>query len=153
MGIEARLAELGITLPKAAAPAANYVPTVLHGNLLYVAGQIPFRADGTLVLGRLGEDMDVEAGQAAARLCGIGILAQAQAALGSLDRIERVLKLGAFITSTPSFFDQPKVANGCSDLMVEVLADAGRHARSAVGVPALPLGVAVEIDAVIAVKA
>ncbi|MBW7947070.1 RidA family protein [Sphingosinicella microcystinivorans] len=153
MSIEARLAELGITLPKAAAPAANYVPTVLHGNTLYISGQIPFRADGTLVLGRLGEDMDVPAGQAAARLCGIGILAQAEAALGSLDRIERVLKLGAFVSSTANFYDQPKVANGCSDLMVEVLGDAGRHARSAVGVPALPLGVAVEVDAVIAVKA
>ncbi|MBA4759391.1 RidA family protein [Sphingosinicella sp.] len=152
MSIEARLAELGITLPKASAPAANYVPTVLHGNTLYISGQIPFREDGTLVLGRLGEDMDVAAGQATARLCGIGILAQAQAALGSLDRIERVLKLGAFVSSTANFFDQPKVANGCSDLMVEVLGDAGRHARSAVGVPALPLGVAVEIDAVIAVK-
>lgn len=152
MSIEARLAELGITLPKAAAPAANYVPTVLHGNMLYISGQIPFREDGTLVLGRLGEDMDVVAGQATARLCGIGILAQAQAALGSLDRIERVLKLGAFVSSTANFFDQPKVVNGCSDLMVEVLGDAGRHARSAVGVPALPLGVAVEIDAVIAVK-
>ncbi len=153
MGIEARLAELGITLPKAAAPAANYVPTVLHGNMLYISGQIPFREDGTLVLGRLGEDRDVAGGQAAARLCGIGILAQAQAALGSLDRIERVLKLGAFVSSTTSFFDQPKVVNGCSDLMVEVLGDAGRHARSAVGVPALPLGVAVEVDAIIAVKA
>ena len=152
MSIEARLAELGITLPKASAPAANYVPTVLHGNTLYISGQIPFREDGTLVLGRLGEDMDVAAGQATARLCGIGILAQAQAALGSLDRIERVLKLGAFVSSTANFFDQPKVANGCSDFMVEVLGDAGRHARSAVGVPALPLGVAVEIDAVIAVK-
>lgn len=152
MSIEARLAELGITLPKAAAPAANYVPWVLQGNTLYISGQIPFREDGTLVLGRLGEDMDVAAGQATARLCGIGILAQAQAALGSLDRIERVLKLGAFVSSTADFFDQPKVVNGCSDLMVEVLGDAGRHARSAVGVPALPLGVAVEIDAVIAVK-
>lgn len=152
MSIEARLAELGITLPKAAAPAANYVPWVLQGNTLYISGQIPFREDGTLVLGRLGEDMDVAAGQATARLCGIGILAQAQAALGSLDRIERVLKLGAFVSSTANFFDQPKVVNGCSDLMVEVLGDAGRHARSAVGVPALPLGVAVEIDAVIAVK-
>jgi len=153
MSIEARLADLGITLPTPAAPAANYVPTVLHGGTLYISGQIPFRADGTLVFGRLGEDMDVEAGQAAARLCGIGILAQAQAALGSLDRIARVLKLGAFVSSTADFFDQPKVANGCSDLMVEVLGDAGRHARSAVGVPALPLGVAVEVDAVIAVKA
>jgi enamine deaminase RidA (YjgF/YER057c/UK114 family) len=152
MSIEARLAELGITLPKAAAPAANYVPTVLHGNMLYISGQLPFQEDGTLVLGRLGEDVDVAAGQAAARLCGIGILAQAQAALGSLERIERVLKLGAFVSSAANFFDQPKVANGCSDFMVEVLGDAGRHARSAVGVPALPLGVAVEIDAVIAVK-
>lgn len=153
MSIEARLAELGIALPKAAAPAANYVPFALDGGLLYISGQIPFRADGSLALGRLGDDLSIEDGQAAARLCGLGILAQASAALGSLDGVTRILKLGVFVTSTPAFTDHPKVANGASDLMVEVFGDAGRHARSAVGVPALPLGVAVEIDAIIAVAA
>ena len=151
MSIEARLAELGIGLPKAAAPAANYVPFVHHGGLLHIAGQIPFRADGSLVLGRLGETMDVATGQAAARLCGLGILAQAKAALGSLDRVARILKLGVFVASTVDFTQQPEVANGASDLMVEVFGDIGRHARSAVGVPVLPRGVAVEVDAVIAV--
>lgn len=152
MSFEARLAECGIALPKAAAAAANYVPYVLHGNLLYIAGQIPFQPDGTLALGRLGETMDTAAGQATARLCGLGILAQTRAALGSLDRVAQILKLGVFVASTPSFTDQPKVANGASDLMVEVFGDAGRHARSAVGVTVLPLGVAVEIDAFIAVR-
>jgi len=151
MTIEDHLAALGITLPKAAAPAANYVPYVLHGGVLYIAGQIPFRTDGSLVLGRLGDTIHVEEGIEAARLCGLGILAQAQAALGSLDRVARILKLGAFVSSVADFTAQPKVANGASDLMVEVFGDIGRHARSAVGVPVLPLGVAVEVDAVIAV--
>lgn len=152
MSIEARLAELGIVLPEAAAPAANYVPYVLCGDVLYISGQIPFRADGSLAIGRLGETMDIEAGQAAARLCGLGILAQAAAALGRLDHVARVLKLGIFVSSTADFVDQPKVGNGASDLMVEVFGDGGRHARSAVGVPVLPMGVAVEIDAIIAVN-
>jgi enamine deaminase RidA (YjgF/YER057c/UK114 family) len=152
VSIEARLNELGIQLPKAAAPAANYVPYVTHGGLLHVAGQIPFGPDGALVLGRLGESMNIEGGQAAARLCGLGILAQAQAALGSLDKVARVVKLGVFVSSTPGFTDQPKVANGASDLMVEVFGDIGRHARSAVGVAVLPLGVAVEVDAILAIK-
>lgn len=146
-----RLAQAGITLPKAAAPAANYVPYVQSGSLLHISGQIPFRADGTLVTGRLGADMDVAAGQAAARLCAIGIMAQAQAALGSLERVARVVKLGVFVNAVADFTDQPKVANGASDLMVEIFGEAGRHARSAVGVPCLPLGVAVEIDAVLEV--
>ncbi len=153
MSIDDRLAALGIVLPRAAAPAANYVPGVVHGGLLHISGQIPFDADGGLVRGRLGADMTTKEGAAAARLCAIGLLAQMQAALGSLDRVQRVLKLGVFVASTPEFTDQPKVGNGASDLMVEVFGEKGRHARSAVGVAALPLGVAVEIDAIIAVDA
>lgn len=149
---EAKLDQLGIVLPHAAAPAANYVPTVIHAGLLHISGQIPFDADGSLVRGRLGGDMTTKEGMAAAVRCGIGLIAQMKAALGSLDRVERVLKLGVFVASTEDFTDQPKVANGASDLMVEVFGENGRHARSAVGVAALPLGVAVEIDAIIAVR-
>jgi len=151
MSIEARLAELGITLPEPAAPVAAYVPVVIAGGLAHVSGQVSF-VDGTLFKGRLGEDVSLDQGVAAARGCGLMILAQLKAALGSLDRIERVVKLGAFINSTADFTDQPKVANGASELMVEVLGEAGKHARSAVGVPSLPLGVAVEVDAVVAVR-
>ena len=150
MSYTAKLAELGITLPKAAAPVASYVPVVVHGGMAYVSGQLPF-VDGQVVKGRLGDDVDVEAGQAAARACGLMILAQLEAA-GLLDKVERVVKLGAFVNSTPDFTDQPKVANGASDLMEQVFGDAGKHARAAVGVPALPLGAAVEVDAVIALK-
>ncbi|KPF85218.1 RidA family protein [Novosphingobium sp. AAP93] len=145
----ARLAELGITLPTPAAPVAAYVPTVEAGGFLYVSGQVSF-VDGELVKGRLGENVTLEEGVIAARGCGLMLLAQAQAALGSLDRIARVVKLGAFISSTPDFTDQPKVANGASELMVAVFGEAGKHSRSAVGVPVLPLGCAVEIDAVFA---
>jgi enamine deaminase RidA (YjgF/YER057c/UK114 family) len=145
----ARLAELGITLPTPAAPVAAYVPTVEAGGFLYVSGQVSF-VDGELVKGRLGENVSLEEGVTAARGCGLMLLAQAQAALGSLDRIARVVKLGAFISSTPDFTDQPKVANGASELMVAVFGEAGKHSRSAVGVPVLPLGCAVEIDAVFA---
>lgn len=152
MSIEARLAELGITLPEPAAPVAAYVPVVIAGGLAHVSGQLPF-IDGKLVTGRLGEDVSLEDGTAAARACGLMILAQLKAALGSLDRVERVVKLGAFVNSTGDFTDQPKVANGASELMADVFGDAGRHARAAVGVPALPLGAAVELDAVIAVSA
>ena len=150
--IAAKLTELGITLPVAAAPVAAYVPVVVSGSFAYVSGQLPF-IDGKLVTGRLGEDVSTEDGQAAARACGLMILAQLQAALGSLDRIEQVVKLGAFISSTSNFTDQPKVANGASELMAEVFGDAGKHARSAVGVPVLPLGAAVEVDAIVALKA
>jgi enamine deaminase RidA (YjgF/YER057c/UK114 family) len=146
----AKLAELGLTLPAPAAPVAAYVPTVEAGGFLYVSGQVSF-VDGTLVKGRLGETISLEEGVIAARGCGLMLLAQAQAALGSLDRIARVVKLGAFIASTPDFTDQPKVANGASELMVAVFGEAGKHSRSAVGVPVLPLGCAVEIDAVFAV--
>lgn len=152
MSIDNRLAELGITLPEPAAPVASYVPAVEAGGFLHISGQISVSEDGNLILGRLGEDMNLERGIEAARRCGIMLLAQMKAALGSLDRVERVVKLGAFVNSAPTFTDQPKVANGASELMQEVFGEAGRHARSAVGVPVLPLGVAVEIDAIVAVK-
>ena len=151
MSISARLAELGIELPQAAAPVAAYVPVVVAGGLAHVSGQLPF-VDGKLVIGRLGEDVALEQGAAAARACGLMILAQLEAALGSLDRVERVVKLGAFVSSAGTFTDQPKVANGASELMAEVFGEAGKHARSAVGVPVLPLGAAVEVNAVVAVK-
>ncbi|MDR6709985.1 MULTISPECIES: RidA family protein [unclassified Novosphingobium] len=150
--VEARLAELGLTLPVAAAPVAAYVPVVEAGGLAHVSGQLPF-IDGALVKGRLGEDVSTEEGYAAARACGLMILAQLKAALGSLERVERIVKLGAFINSTGDYTDQPKVANGVSELMVAVFGDAGKHARSAVGVPVLPLGAAVEVDAIVAIKA
>ena len=153
MSIDHRLSELGISLPKAAAPVAAYVPAVEHDGLLHISGQISFAEDGSLLKGRLGEDMELEAGQQAARRCGVMLLAQIQAALGSLDRVERIVKLGVFVNSAPSFIDQPKVANGASELMQDVFGEAGRHARSAVGVAVLPLGVAVEVDAIVAVKA
>ena len=152
MSIDQRLAELGITLPAAAAPVASYVPFVEANGLLHVSGQISFAEDGSLIKGRLGEDMDLEAGQAAARRCGIMLLAQLRNALGSLDRVERIVKLGVFVNSTGDFTDQPKVANGASELMQDVFGEAGRHARSAVGVPVLPLGVAVEVDAVVQIR-
>lgn len=151
MSIEARLAELGISLPKAAAPVASYVPVVVAGQLAHVSGQLPF-IDGELVTGRLGEDVGEERAYAAARACGLMILAQLEAALGSLDRVERIVKLGGFVNSTPDYTGQPKVVNGASDLMVEVFGEAGKHARAAVGVPALPLGAAVEVDAVVAIS-
>lgn len=153
MSIDQRLSELGITLPQAAAPVAAYVPAVEQGGLLHISGQVSFAEDGSLIKGRLGEDMELEAGQQAARRCGIMLLAQIRAALGSLDRVERIVKLGVFVNSAPAFVDQPKVANGASELMQDVFGEAGRHARSAVGVAALPLGVAVEVDAIVAVKA
>jgi len=152
MSIDNRLAELGITLPQPAAPVASYVPAVEANGLLHISGQISVSEDGNLIVGRLGEDLNLDRGIEAARRCGIMLLAQMKAALGSLDRVERVVKLGAFVNSAASFTDQPKVANGASELMQEVFGEAGRHARSAVGVPVLPLGVAVEIDAIVAVK-
>lgn len=150
--VAAKLAELGLALPQAAAPVAAYVPTVEAGGLLHVSGQLPF-VDGILVRGTLGKDVSIEQGQAAAQACALMLLAQVQAALGgSLDRVERVVKLGAFIASTTDFTDQPKVANGASELMAAVFGDAGRHARSAVGVPVLPLGAAVEVDGIFALR-
>jgi enamine deaminase RidA (YjgF/YER057c/UK114 family) len=153
MSIEQRVVQLGITLPQPAAPVAAYVPAVEQSGLLHISGQISFAEDGSLIKGRLGENIDLEAGQHAARRCGIMLLAQIKGALTSLDRVERIVKLGVFVNSAPSFTDQPKVANGASELMQEVFGERGRHARSAVGVAVLPLGVAVEIDAIVAVKA
>ncbi|MFI0395675.1 RidA family protein [Paracoccus jiaweipingae] len=152
MSITARLTELGITLPDAPAPAANYVPFVLTGNLVHVSGQISAGPDG-LIRGRLGADLTVEQGADAARTCGLALIAQLRKALdGELDRLVRVVKLTGFVNSTPDFTDQPEVINGCSDLMVQVFGDAGRHARAAVSAPALPRGVAVEIEAIFEVR-
>ncbi|MCW8842480.1 MAG: RidA family protein [Rhodobacteraceae bacterium] len=150
--IETRLAELGVTLPDAPAPAANYVPFVQTGNTVYVSGQISMNADG-FILGKLGDNMDTDAGAAAATTCAIGLLAQVKKACdGDLDRLVRVVKLTGFVNSTSDFTDQPKVINGASDFLVEALGDAGRHARSAVSAASLPLGVAVEIEGIFEIK-
>lgn len=151
MSFEKTLADNGITLPDAPAPAANYVPFARSGNLIFVSGQISADENG-LIKGKLGESLDVEAGATAARRCGLALIAQLRAATGSLDKVKRVVKLTGFVNSTPDFTDQPKVINGCSDLMVEVFGDAGRHARAAVSAAALPLGVAVEIEAIFEVE-
>ena len=151
MTIAARLEELGITLPEAAAPVASYQSIVITGNMAFLSGQLPF-VDGEVVTGKLGDTVTLEQGQAAARACGIMILAQLQKA-GLLERVEQVVKLGGFVASTPDFTGQPQVVNGTSDLMAEVFGDAGKHARSAVGVPVLPRNAAVEVDAIIALKA
>ena len=148
MTIKARLAELGIALPKAAAPVASYVPVVVAGDLIHVSGQLPFDGNG-LITGRLGEDVGLDRGIAAARACGLMIVSQLEAAQIPLDRVARIVKLAVFVNSTPDFIDQPKVANGASDLMVSIFGESGRHARSAVGVASLPLGAAVEIEAVV----
>ncbi|MBM2321570.1 MULTISPECIES: RidA family protein [Marivita] len=145
--IDARLAELGLTLPDAPAPAANYVPFVQTGNQVYVSGQLPTGPDG-LVKGKLGDDLDAEAGAEAAKYCALALLSQARkAAGGDLSKV-RVVKLVGFVNSTADFGDQPKVVNGASDLMVSVLGDNGRHARSAVSAASLPFGVAVEIEGI-----
>lgn len=149
MSIEDRLADMDISLPQASAPAANYVPFVISGNYLYISGQIPMGPDGIEYIGKLGENASVEDGQAAAKLCALNILAQAKSALGDLENIKRIVKLVAFVNSTPDFVDQPKVVNGASDFMVAAMGEKGSHARSAVGVAALPFGVAVEIEAII----
>ena len=152
MSIEARLADLGVTLPDAPAPAANYVPFVQVGDIVYVSGQISNGPDG-LITGKLGDDMDVEAGAAAAKTCAISLLAQVKAACGGdIDRLVRVVKLTGFVNSTPDFTAQPQVVNGASDFLVEALGDAGRHSRSAVSAASLPLGVAVEIEGIFQVK-
>ncbi|SDN77656.1 Enamine deaminase RidA, house cleaning of reactive enamine intermediates, YjgF/YER057c/UK114 family [Lutimaribacter pacificus] len=146
--IESRLAELGVTLPDAPAPAANYVPFVQSGNLVFVSGQISMR-DGAIITGKLGDDMDTADGAAAAKTCAIALLAQLRAACGGdIDRLVRVVKLTGFVNSTPDYTEQPKVINGASDFLVEALGDKGRHSRSAVSAAALPLGVAVEIEAI-----
>ncbi len=152
MTVEQKLADLGLTLPEAAAPVASYVPVVIANGMAHVSGQISFAADGSLIKGRLGADMDLAAGQAAAGRCALMVLAQLRAALGSLDRVQQIVKLGVFVQCTPDFTAQPEVANGASDLMVRLFGLAGKHARAAVGVPALPRGVAVEVDAVVAIR-
>jgi enamine deaminase RidA (YjgF/YER057c/UK114 family) len=147
--VEERLAELGIVLPQPVAPVANYVPFVQAGDLVHISGQISLDADGG-IKGTVGADVDLETAQKAAHLCGVNLLAQMKAATdGDLDRVKRVVKLGGFVQAAGDFIDIPKVINGCSDLMVAAFGDAGRHARSAVGVYRLPLGFAVEVDAVV----
>lgn len=151
MSAEAKLHELGITLPNPPAPVAAYVPWVRSGNLVYVSGQIPM-ADGKMQFaGKVGADLSAEEGSQAARLCALNVLAQLRAAAGSLDKVTRVIKLNIFVASAPGFTAQPQVGNGASELMVEVFGDKGRHARAAVGAPELPLNAAVEVDAVVEV--
>ncbi|WP_420347246.1 RidA family protein [Pelagibius sp.] len=148
--IDARLAELGIQVPEAAAPVANYVGYVQTGNLVFVSGQVTLKDGSPQYLGKLGDSISLEDGQAAARLCAINIISQVKAACGGdLDRVQRVVKLTGFVNSTPDFTDQPKVINGASDLMVEVFGDKGRHSRAAVSAGSLPIGVAVEVEAVV----
>jgi enamine deaminase RidA (YjgF/YER057c/UK114 family) len=149
---EQRLEQLGLTLPPLSTPVANYVPYRLAGNLLYLSGQGPKRPDGSYRVGRLGRDISVEDAYQEARMVGLGLLAVAKAALGSLDRIEAVVKLLGMVNAEPDFADHPKVINGCSDLFVEVLGEAGRHARSAVGMGSLPNRMAVEIEAILLVR-
>jgi len=151
--IEARLRELGIELPQAAAPAANYVPFVRTGDLLFVAGQLPIWNGERRFAGKLGREISVEDGQQAARICGLNLLAHVRNAVdGDLDRVRRCVRLGGFVNCTDSFVDQPQVVNGCSNLIVEVLGDQGRHARTAVGVNVLPFNLAVEVDGVFEVR-
>ena len=152
MSIDERLSELGISLPEPASPVAAYVPIVIAGGFAHVSGQVCLGEDGQMMTGKLGDGADIEFGQRAARACGLMILAQLKKALGSLDRVEQVVKLGVFVNCTPDFTDQPKVGNGASELMEQVFGEAGRHARAAVGAPSLPLGVAVEVDAVVKVR-
>ncbi|MET0250029.1 MAG: RidA family protein [Sphingobium sp.] len=147
--VDRKLEELGLSLPEAAAPVAAYVPVVEAGGLLHLSGQLPFKA-GQIVTGRLGDGVSLEDGQEAAKLCGLMIVAQVRKYLGGdLSRVKRIVKLGVFVNSAADFTDQPKVANGASELMVALFGDAGKHARSAVGVPVLPLGAAVEVDAIV----
>ena len=153
LSISARVAELGITLESAAAPAANYVPFVQDGSLLFISGQISRKDGKPAYVGRLGDNISDEEGVQAARLAALGILSQLAAATGDrLDRVARIVRLGVFVASTPEFNRQSAIANGASDLMVEVFGDAGRHARAAVGVASLPSGVAVEVEAVVSLK-
>ncbi|WP_443969573.1 RidA family protein [Sphingobium sp. CR28] len=149
---EQQLALLGLVLPEPAAPVAAYVPTVITDGFLHISGQLPFAADGTLIKGRLGDDVDIAQGAAAAERCGLMLIAQMKAALGDLDRVSQIVKLGGFVACTPDFIDQPKVVNGASELMGKVFGESGRHARSAVGVPALPLGACVEVDAIVRIR-
>ena len=150
--IDERLSALGISLPEAAAPAANYVPYAIDGNLVFTSGQLPLKQGKLVAEGLVGKDLDVEAGRDAAKWCAINILAQAKAALGDLEKIEPIVKISVFVASAPDFTQQHLVANGASDFLVEILGDAGRHARSAVGMASLPLNAPVEIEAIIRTK-
>ena len=151
MSIEEKLKELGIELPPAPAPAANYVPFVQEGNLLFIAGQVPFGPDGKLqYIGKIGADLDEKSGYQSARLCVLNGLAQIQAALGSLERVKKIVRVGGFVNCTDDFTNQPEVINGASDLLVEVFGEKGRHARAAVGANSLPRGVATEVELVVA---
>jgi enamine deaminase RidA (YjgF/YER057c/UK114 family) len=152
MSAEARLAQLGITLPNPAAPLANYVPWRIGGGLLFLSGVGPRREDGFTIVGTLGGDLTVEQGYEAAKLCGLNLLANMRRALGSLDRVDTVLKVLGMVRGVPDFGHQPEVINGCTDLFVEVFGDGGRPARSAVGMGSLPRGIAVEIEAVVLIK-
>jgi enamine deaminase RidA (YjgF/YER057c/UK114 family) len=152
MSAERRLSELGITLPNPPRPMANYVPWRIGGGLLFLSGVGPRRGDGSHIAGVLGADLTVEQGYQAARLCGLNLLANTRAALGSLDRVDTVLKVLGMVRGVPDFGEQPEVINGCTDLFVEVFGDAGRPARSAVGMGSLPRGIAVEIEAVMLIK-
>lgn len=146
---ESRLAELGIVLPVPPAPAAAYVPTARSGDLLFTAGQLPLADGALLATGKVGAEVDLETAVACARQCAINVLAQVRAALGSLDEVSRVVKLTVFVASVPDFTQQHLVANGASELMAEVLGEAGRHARSTVGVPSLPMDAPVEVEAIL----
>jgi enamine deaminase RidA (YjgF/YER057c/UK114 family) len=149
LGPEARLRDLGIDLPPAAAPLASYVPVSVAGDLAFVAGQVPLEDGKPMVAGRLGAELETEEGARWARRCGLQALAALRAELGSLDRVARVVKVTVWVASTEAFTEQPKVANGASDLFVEVFGDAGKHARAAVSAPALPLGAPVEVEVVV----
>lgn len=149
---EARLEELGIVLPKPTAPVANYVKAVRSGNLVFLSGHGPYRSDGTLVTGKLGRDLTQEEGYEAARLTGIALLASLKSEIGQLGKVRRIVKVFGMVNADPSFTDMPQVINGCSDLMVEVFGERGRHARAAVGMASLPVGIAVEIDMVVEVE-
>jgi enamine deaminase RidA (YjgF/YER057c/UK114 family) len=151
--VDAALASMGLSLPPASAPAGSYVPVVRSGNLLFVSGQIPVEADGTRHIGRCGEDASIEQAAAAARLCALNILAQVKGAIGSLDKVARVVKVNGYVNSTPGFGNHPKVVNGASDLFVALFGERGKHARAAIGVANLPFGVMVEVEAVIEVDA
>lgn len=150
--IEEKLRHLGIELPMAPSPVANYVPTLISYNMLYISGQIARAADGAIIMGSVGKDLTVEEGQAAAKLCILNVLAQAKSALGSLNRINQVLRITGYVNSDSGFADHPKVMNGASDLLVNILNDKGRHTRAAVGVTGLPANSAVEIDAIISIN-
>ena len=148
MSVLDNLKAAGVILPAPRAPVANYVPFVLTGRLIFISGQVSTGPDG-VVVGRVGENLTLEQGQAAARLCAINLIAQMQAALGDLERVTRIVKLGGFVNAAPNFIEIPKVVNGCSDLMVAAFGERGKHARSAVACPVLPMGAAVEVDAVV----